>query len=153
MMDRILALDYGDARIGVAVTDPLGMTAQPAGMIRHVGYGPDIRNLEKIADTYQTRRVVMGLPFNMDGTEGFQAQKVRAFAEQLEMHGFEVDFQDERMTSRLVESLMIADHVRRNDRKKHVDTLSAVTILQSYLDSRRGRFVTSGDKQPLFPDS
>ena len=81
MMDRILALDYGDARIGVAVTDPLGMTAQPAGMIRHVGYGPDIRNLEKIADTYQTRRVVMGLPFNMDGTEGFQAQKVRAFAE------------------------------------------------------------------------
>ena len=83
MNERLIALDVGDRRIGIAVSDPLGITAQPVETYTRVGYGPDVRHIGEIAQRYATRQILCGLPRNMDGTEGFQVQKVRDFAAQL----------------------------------------------------------------------
>ena len=80
MNERIIALDVGDRRIGIAVSDPLGYTAQPIETYTRVGYGPDTRHILQIAEQYATNRILCGLPLNMDGTQGFQTQKVRDFA-------------------------------------------------------------------------
>ena len=106
-MERILALDVGDARIGVAVSDPLGIIAQPVGLVTRVGWGPDIAKITEFADQYGTRTLLCGLPLNMDGSAGGQADKVRAFAQQLEKKGFTVTFWDERMTTVTAERALI----------------------------------------------
>ncbi len=137
MEQRILALDVGDKRIGVAVSDSLGWTAQPLETYTRVGYGPDTRHLAALAEQYQTRQVLCGLPRNMDGTQGGQAQKVQAFAAELEKAGLHVIFWDERMTTVTAERALIEGHVRREERKKKVDMLAATIILQAYLDAGR----------------
>lgn len=121
MQERILALDVGERRIGVAVSDPLGMIAQSVGLIEHVGWGPDVAKVCEIADRYQTRSVLCGLPLNMDGSAGGQAEKVRAFAKQLENAGFTVSFWDERLTTVTAERALIEGGVRRAARKRLVD--------------------------------
>ena len=90
MNERILALDVGDRRIGVAVSDPLGLTAQPVETYTRVGYGPDTRHIAALAAQYETGRILCGLPRNMDGTQGGQVQKVRDFAAKLEEAGLSV---------------------------------------------------------------
>lgn len=136
MLERIIALDVGDRRIGIAVSDPLGITAQPVETYTRVGYGPDVRRITQIADQYQTRSILCGLPRNMDGSEGFQVEKVREFAAQLENAGFTVSYYDERMTTMLAESALLEANMRRDNRKKKVDMIAAVMILQSYLDAQ-----------------
>lgn len=136
-MERILALDVGDARIGVAVSDPLGVIAQPAGLITRVGWGPDIEKIIGFADQYGTRNILCGLPLNMDGSAGGQAEKVRAFAAQLEKKGFTVAFWDERMTTVTAERALIEGGVHRADRKRLVDKTAAAVILQDYLDAKQ----------------
>ena len=136
MNKRIVALDVGDRRIGIAVSDPLGYTAQPIETYTRVGYGPDIRHIAQIASQYETDQILCGLPRNMDGTQGFQAQKVREFAEKLEEVGLVVSYYDERMTTVLAESALLEGDVRRENRKKKVDMVAAVMILQSYLDAQ-----------------
>ena len=79
MNERIVCLDIGDVRIGVAVSDPSGTIASPVEVIRRVGWGPDILKIKSICDRFETDRILSGLPLNMDGSEGFQAQKVRDF--------------------------------------------------------------------------
>lgn len=135
MHERIIALDVGDRRIGIAVSDPLGITAQPIETYTRVGYGPDVRRISQIAAQYETTSILCGLPRNMDGTEGFQVEKVREFAKQLENAGFTVTFYDERMTTMLAEDALLEANMRRENRKKKVDMIAAVMILQSYLDS------------------
>lgn len=135
MHERIIALDVGDRRIGIAVSDPLGITAQPVETYTRVGYGPDVRRISQIAAQYETTSILCGLPRNMDGTEGFQVEKVREFAKQLENAGFTVTFYDERMTTMLAEDALLEANMRRDNRKKKVDMIAAVMILQSYLDS------------------
>ena len=83
MNERIVALDIGDVRIGVAVSDPTRTIASPVGVITRVGWGPDTRKIKEICDRYETALVVSGLPLNMDGSEGFQAAKVRDLCAQL----------------------------------------------------------------------
>ena len=134
-MERILALDVGDARIGVAVSDPLGIIAQPIGLVTRVGWGPDIAKITEFADQYGTRTLLCGLPLNMDGSAGGQADKVRAFAQQLEKKGFTVTFWDERMTTVTAERALIEGGVHRADRKRLVDKTAAAIILQAYLDA------------------
>ena len=134
-MERILALDVGDARIGVAVSDPLGIIAQPVGLVTRVGWGPDIAKITEFADQYGTRTLLCGLPLNMDGSAGGQADKVRAFAQQLEKKGFTVTFWDERMTTVTAERALIEGGVHRADRKRLVDKTAAAIILQAYLDA------------------
>lgn len=134
-MERILALDVGDARIGVAVSDPLGVIAQPVGLVTRVGWGPDIAKITEFAYQYGTRSLLCGLPLNMDGSAGGQAEKVRAFAAQLEKKGFTVTFWDERMTTVTAERTLIEGGVHRADRKRLVDKTAAAIILQAYLDA------------------
>lgn len=139
MNERLIALDVGDRRIGIAVSDPLGITAQPVETYTRVGYGPDVRHIGEIAQRYATRQILCGLPRNMDGTEGFQVQKVRDFAAQLTDAGFHVSFYDERMTTVLAEGALLEADMRRGDRKKKVDMVAAVMILQSYLDAQAAK--------------
>ena len=136
MNERIVALDVGDRRIGIAVSDPLGVTAQPIETYTRIGYGPDSRHIAEIARRYETDRILCGLPRNMDGTQGFQVEKVKEFAAKLEELGLVVEYYDERMTTMLAESSLLEANMRREDRKKKVDMVAAVVILQSYLDAR-----------------
>ena len=136
MNERIVALDVGDRRIGIAVSDPLGVTAQPIETYTRIGYGPDSRHIAEIARRYETDRILCGLPRNMDGTQGFQVEKVKEFAAKLEELGLVVEYYDERMTTMLAESALLEANMRREERKKKVDMVAAVVILQSYLDAR-----------------
>lgn len=146
MNKRIVALDVGDRRIGIAVSDPLGITAQPLETYTRIGYGPDVRHIAQIAKTYETDQILCGLPRNMDGTQGFQVEKVREFADKLEEQGLVISFYDERMTTMLAEGALLEANMRREDRKKKVDMVAAVMILQSYLDAQS--FVSSdGDQE------
>ena len=143
MNERIVALDVGDRRIGIAVSDPLGFTAQPVETYTRVGYGPDTRRIVQLAGQYETNRILCGLPLNMDGTQGFQTQKVREFAEKLTEAGLAVEFYDERMTTVLAEGALLEADMRRENRKKKVDMVAAVMILQAYLDAQTARAAAS----------
>ena len=136
MIKRIIALDVGDRRIGIAVSDPLGITAQPVETYTRVGYGPDVRRIVQLASQYETDQILCGLPKNMDGTQGFQTEKVREFASKLTEAGMCVSFYDERMTTMLAENALLEGDVSREGRKKKVDMVAAVIILQYYLDSQ-----------------
>ena len=136
MNERIVALDVGDRRIGIAVSDALGITAQPIETYTRVGYGPDVRRISHIAQQYETHRILCGLPLNMDGTRGLQAEKVTQLAEKLEEAGLVVSYYDERMTTVLAEDALLEANMSRENRKKKVDMVAAVMILQSYLDAQ-----------------
>ena len=136
MNERIVALDVGDRRIGIAVSDALGITAQPIETYTRVGYGPDVRRISQIAQQYETNRILCGLPLNMDGTRGFQAEKVAQLAEKLEEAGLVISYYDERMTTVLAEDALLEANMSRENRKKKVDMVAAVMILQSYLDAQ-----------------
>lgn len=132
---RILALDVGDKRIGVAVSDPLGITAQPIETYTRIGYGPDVRHMCELASAYETNIILCGLPRNMDGSSGGQAQRVRDFAAQLEAAGLTIHYQDERMTTVSAERALLEANMRRDKRKQKVDMIAAVIILQAFLDA------------------
>lgn len=133
MNERIVALDIGDVRIGVAVSDPTRTIASPVGVITRVGWGPDTRKIKEICDRYETALVVSGLPLNMDGSEGFQAAKVRGLCAQLTKAGLTVVFQDERLSTVTAEDALLEGNVSRADRKGKVDKVAAAIILEQYL--------------------
>ena len=133
MNERIVALDIGDVRIGVAVSDPTRTIASPVGVITRVGWGPDTRKIKEICDRYETALVVSGLPLNMDGSEGFQAAKVRDLCDQLTKAGLTVVFQDERLSTVTAEDALLEGNVSRADRKGKVDKVAAAIILEQYL--------------------
>lgn len=137
MDERIIALDVGGRRIGIAVSDPLGITAQPVETYTRVGYGPDVRHIAGLAGQYGTRHILCGLPRNMDGSEGFQAEKVRQFAQKLSEEGFFISYYDERMTTVMAENALLEADMGRLNRKKKVDMVAAVMILQAFLDARK----------------
>ncbi len=126
----------GDARIGVAVSDPSRTIATPVEVIHRVGWGPDTRRIKALCEQYETDEVLSGLPLNMDGTEGFQAKKVREFCAQVEKQGLKVFFQDERMTTVTAEEALLEDNMSREDRKRNVDKIAAAVILREWLDRR-----------------
>ncbi len=135
MNERIVCLDIGDVRIGVAVSDPAGIIASPVEVIRRVGWGPDVRKIKAICDRYETDRILSGLPLNMDGSEGFQAQKVREFCRQLENAGLRVVFQDERLSTVTAEDVLLEGGLSRGGRKQVVDKVAASVILQQWLET------------------
>jgi len=135
MVKRVLGLDIGDKRIGVAVSDLLGITAQGVETIFTKGIDNDIKRVCELLKQYDTDRVVSGLPMRMSGEEGLQAGKVREFTSRLTELGCQVRFMDERLTSVSAERLLIDAGVRREDRKKVIDKLAATYILQSFLDA------------------
>lgn len=131
---RVICLDVGERRIGAAVSDALDLTAQGLETIWTKGSERDAERVLELCREYETDRVLCGLPKNMDGTEGFQARRVRDFAERLQALGLRVRFEDERLTTKLATNLLIEGDVRRARRKDVVDKLAATYILQSFLD-------------------
>ena len=133
---RIMGLDIGDNTIGVAVSDLMGMTAQGVTTIKRSSKKNDIEALKKIIEERQVNLIVSGLAKNMNGTIGPQAEKVIKFCDLIkEELGMEIKFWDERLTTVSAEKMLIEGDVRRKNRKKVIDKLAAVLILQGYLDS------------------
>ena len=137
MSGRLLGLDVGDRRIGIAVSDETQLIATPHSVYTRVGYGPDCRHIARLYDELGCVGVVSGLPLNMDGSAGFQAEKVRAFAAKLEEAGLPVAFQDERLSTVSAHEALIEGGMRREARKGTVDKVAAAVILQQYLDANR----------------
>jgi putative Holliday junction resolvase len=133
---RIMGLDIGDKRIGVAVSDLLMLTAQGVESYTRKAEEEDIAHIKKLAADYNVKKIVCGLPINMNGTIGEQALKIKDFAGKLkESIAIEVDFFDERLTTASATRTLIEADVSRKDRKKVVDKVAAVYILQAYMDS------------------
>ena len=136
-MARIVGLDVGDKRIGIAVSDPMRTIATPHSVYTRVGYAPDVRSISKLAAEVQADTLVLGLPLNMDGSHGFQADKVEALAEKLQEAGWHTILWDERLTTSSAERSLIQGGMRRDKRKITIDMVAAAIILQSYLDSQK----------------
>ncbi len=136
---RILGLDFGSKTVGVAVSDELLLTAQGLEIIRRQSPNKlrqSLARIEEIVREYQVERIVLGYPKNMNNTEGERCEKTKEFKEMLERRtGLEVILWDERLTTVSADRLMMETGVRREDRKKYVDEIAAVFILQGYLDS------------------
>ena len=133
---RIIGLDIGDRTIGVAVCDPLGLTAQGITTVKRKSVVLDIEEIAKICKQYNVESIVSGLPKNMNGTIGPQGEKVQRFCEKLkETLNLEVKMWDERLTTVAANRVMLEGDLSRAKRKKIVDKIAATFILQGYLDS------------------
>ncbi len=134
---RILGLDVGDRTVGVAASDLLLMTAQGVETIRRETLEKDLARLGELMREYDAVRLVVGLPRNMNGTEGDRCEIVRAFAEEIKKALPEADiiFWDERLSTVAAAKSLIQADVSRKKRKKVIDKMAAVFILQGYLDS------------------
>jgi len=137
---RILGLDYGDRRIGVALSDAFGWTAQGLEMIERKKEGDDIRRIEQLVREYEVESIVVGLPKNMNGTIGPRGEICMAFAEQLrQMLSMKVDLWDERLTTVAATRTLLEADVSRRKRKQVVDKMAAALLLQNYLDAKGKR--------------
>lgn len=138
---RIMGLDYGSKTVGVAISDPLGYTAQGVEIIRRTSENKlrqTLARIEALIQEYEVESIVLGFPKNMNNTIGDRAEKSIAFKEMLERRtGLFVELWDERLTTVEANRTLIEGNVRREDRGKYVDKLAAVFILQGYLDSLR----------------
>jgi len=134
---RILGLDVGDRTVGVAASDLLLMTAQGVETIRRETLEKDLSRLDELMREYDAVRLVVGLPRNMNGTEGERCDIVRAFAEEVQKTrpDAEIIFWDERLSTVAAAKSLISADVSRKKRKKVIDKMAAVFILQGYLDS------------------
>lgn len=135
---RILGLDYGSKTVGVAVSDPLGFTAQGVEIIRRKSENKmrqTLARIEELIAQYQVEKIVLGLPKNMNNTLGDRAEKSLELKETLERRtGLPVVIWDERLTTVSANRVLMETGVRRENRKEHVDEIAAVFILQGYLD-------------------
>jgi len=132
---RKMGLDYGEVRIGVAFSDPLGIIANGFETYVRKDLTSDLAYFCDIARKKEVDKIVVGLPINMNGTEGERALATRVFGEKLhEATGLEVKFLDERLSSVSAERMLIEADVSRENRKKVIDKISATIILQNYLD-------------------
>ena len=136
---RLMGLDYGSKTVGVAVSDPLGLTAQGVETVwrkQENKLRQTMARIEELISEYQVERIVLGYPKNMNNTIGERAQKSLEFKEMLERRiGLEVIMWDERLTTVEANRTLMEASVRRENRKQYLDQLAAVFILQGYLDS------------------
>jgi len=140
MVGRILALDLGRKRIGLAISDELGLTAQGLETLERRGRRDDIEDLRKLIGARGVTHILIGEPLHMSGDQSRQGDYTREFALELERKtGLPVEFRDERWTSREAERTLRGSGVPNGDRKAAIDKLSAVILLQSHLDSLRLR--------------
>ena len=140
---RILGLDFGSKTVGVAVSDPLGITAQPVEIVRRKSESKlrqTLARIEELAKEYRAESFVLGLPKNMNNTIGDRAEKSLEFAEMLKRRtGLPVVMWDERLTTVAANRTLMESGVRRENRKEHIDQIAAVFILQGYLDGEYSR--------------
>ncbi len=133
-----MALDVGDARIGIAYTDALELSVNPLESYVRKNTENDYIHIAKLIKDYRIERVVVGLPLNMDGTEGDRVEKTKVFADTLRNYtDVQIVWQDERLTTVTAERLLIEQGMRREKRKTVIDKVAAMVILSSYLESKR----------------
>ena len=150
----LIALDVGERRIGVAGNDALGITVQPITTIQRTHIQEDIGKILNIVNERGAQAIVAGLPYNMDGTLGFQAQRVEKFCQTLkEASDLPIYFFDERLTSAQSEKELIQLGMRRDKRKQVIDRLAAVHILEGYLQRQRAQTAREGKKMSEFDES
>lgn len=135
---RILGLDYGSRTVGVAISDPTGLIAQPLKTItreRESMLRKTLSEIQEIVREYEVDRIVLGLPFNMDDTEGERARKTREFREKLRLRtDVPIIFMDERLTTVAAQEILDDSGIPRSEQKKVIDQVAAGLILQTYLD-------------------
>ena len=136
---RAMGIDYGDARVGVAVSDLLGLTAQGVGTVKNKGLNGLVEELKTLIDEYQPDTIVIGLPKNMDGSEGFRAEATYKFASRLgEVYDGEITFIDERLTTMGASRYLNSTNTRGKKRKGVIDTVSACLILEGWMAKNKG---------------
>jgi putative Holliday junction resolvase len=147
-MQRWMGLDVGDKTIGVAISDELGFTAQPITTVLRQSWEADLRALGELAKERDVTGMVVGLPLNMDGSEGPRALKSRAFAERASstLH-LPVELWDERLSTAEVDRILMSANMSKDRRKKVVDKLAAQVILQSFLEAHRAMPDHRGDAE------
>jgi putative Holliday junction resolvase len=134
---RILGLDVGSRRIGLAVSDPLGITAQGLETLQRKNKRHDFGHLQRVIQQYEVKEIVVGLPLRMSGAEGTQAEKMQAFAEELRQRfRLPVHLWDERLTSAEANRLLRETDLSIEKRGKAVDRMAAVLILQGWMERR-----------------
>lgn len=148
---KILGIDYGSRRIGLAISDELGITARPLAVIERKKLDRDLDALERIIRENEVERVVLGLPLRLDGTRGVQCEKVEKFADALKGRiPLPVVFRDEALSTWEADEIMMAAGMNSKKRRKIVDKVAAGIILQGYLDSVHR--TKSGQTAPPSPD-
>ncbi len=131
---RLMGIDYGDARVGIALSDPLGIMAQGYGTLKNDGTERLFHEIQMIIKEKEVTKIVIGLPKNMDNTEGFRSDATKAFAETLKKFtDAQIEFCDERLTTVSAHGMLSEMNVRGKKRKGAVDTLSAALILDTYM--------------------
>ena len=134
---RILGIDLGEKRIGISVSDELGITAQGLPTINSISEIEDLKNIKEIIDKYGVEKIILGLPKNMNGSLGKQAKKAISFAEKLKsFFQLPVELEDERLSTSKAEKFLIETDRSRKKRKKVIDKMAAMIILQTFLDRR-----------------
>lgn len=137
LMDRYVAFDIGDKRIGVAISDPFNTYALPSETYFRKGFKEDIEALARIAEEKGATVIVCGLPVNFDGTEALQTVKTQRFIDALEERvAVPVVCEDERFTTKMAHETLISEGMRREKRKNYVDALAAASILDGYLNRK-----------------
>jgi putative Holliday junction resolvase len=135
---RKMGIDFGKVRIGIALTDPLGIIASPFETYQRVSFSDDINYLAKLIKLQNVDTVIFGLPLQMDGQEGDMAKATREFAGELEkVASVKIVFEDERLSSVTAEEILIEAGVKREKRKLLIDKIAAQVILQQYIERRR----------------
>jgi putative Holliday junction resolvase len=133
---RIMGLDVGDRRIGIALSDPMGWIATGHSVLHRTTLQKDLEHLKKICLEMEVDKVVVGFPRNMNGTIGPRAQQTEEFARQLQGYvDLPLEYWDERMTTQIAERVLIEADVSRRKRRQVIDKMAAISILQNYLDS------------------
>jgi len=134
---KIVALDIGTVRIGVAASDIMEIIASAHPVYRRKNFESDVQNIAKIINDLQAGQVVIGLPLKMDGTEGQSVEMAKDFGEALSaLVNIPIIYQDERLSTVTAQKILIESGMRREKRKDKVDSLAATIILQTYLDKR-----------------
>lgn len=133
-MSRVLGVDYGTKRVGLAVSDPLGMTVSPLDVVPR---GEVVAYVAGVVKELELGKIVVGLPTGLGGREGFSAEEARTLGKELsEASGLPVVYHDERFTSRMAESNLLDKGMKRRDRRRKVNEVAAAIILQDYLDNQ-----------------
>ncbi len=139
-MERYVAFDIGDKRIGVAISDPFNTYALPSETYFRKGFKEDVETIAKIAKNKGATKIICGLPVNFDGSQALQTEKTAKFIEALkEATATEVICEDERFTTKMAHETLISEGMRREKRKNYVDALAAANILDGYLAKLSGK--------------
>ena len=140
--DRIMCIDYGDARVGIAVSDLLGITAQGVETIKNKSKNVLFTRLNELIKYYNPKTIVIGMPKNMDGSVGFRGEATIKFAENLkEIYGGNIEFCDERLSTVSAIHTLNETNTRGEKRKNVIDTVAAAVILQTYMDKLKNTTV------------